>query len=298
MSGAAARGERYDPAMNTKQPIPDHLAATVALDNGVEMPWVGLGTWQSAEGDEVEAAVLAALEAGYRHIDTAAIYRNETGVGRAIRDCGVPREEIFITTKVWNDAQREGPAAVRQAFDDSLARLGIDELDLYLVHWPVKDRWMDTWRVLEELYEEGRCRAIGVSNFLVHHLEELLAGCRIRPMVDQVEFHPWLVQPELLAFCQEHRIRHEAWSPLMQGRFTEIDALAEIAERQERTPAQVLLRWCLQKGSVTIPKSVRPERIRENASLFDFSLSEGEMATIDALDRGQRIGPHPDEIEF
>ena len=279
-------------------PTLDGMTATTRLDNGVEMPWLGLGTWQSAEGDEVEASVRSALEIGYRHIDTAAVYRNETGVGRAIRDSGVPREDIFITTKVWNDAQREGPAAVRQAFEDSLSRLGLDALDLYLVHWPVKDHWMDTWRVLEELHEEGRCRAIGVSNFLVHHLESLLADCRVRPMVNQVEFHPWCIQPELLAFCQEHRIQHEAWSPLMQGRFTEIDALAEIADRQERTAAQVLLRWCLQKGSVTIPKSVRPERIRENAALFDFSLSEGEMATIDALDGGRRIGPHPDEIDF
>jgi diketogulonate reductase-like aldo/keto reductase len=277
---------------------PDRLDATVTLDNGVEIPWLGLGTWRSAEGDEVEAAVRSALEVGYRHIDTAAVYRNETGVGRAIRDSGLSHEDIFITTKVWNDAQREGADGVRRAFDDSAAKLGVDIIDLYLVHWPVKGHWMDTWRVLEELHESGLCRAIGVSNFLVHHLEELMAECRIRPVVNQVEFHPWLVQPELLAFCAKHGIRHEAWSPLMQGRFTELPELAEIAERHGRTPAQTLLRWNLQKGSVTIPKSVRPERIRENAAIFDFSLTADEVATLDGLDRGQRIGPHPDEIDF
>ncbi len=282
----------------TSTPAPTGPADCVTLANGVRMPWLGLGTWRSADGDEVEAAVRAALEAGYRHVDTAAVYRNETGVGRAIRESGVAREEVFVTTKLWNDAQREGPDAVRRAFDESLGRLGLDELDLYLVHWPVDGRGTDTWRVLEELYEDGRCRAIGVSNFLVHHLEALLPGCRIVPMVNQVEFHPWLVQPELLAFCREHGIRHEAWSPLMQGRFLEVPELAAIGQAHGRTAAQVLLRWNLQKGSVTIPKSVRPERIRENAAIFDFELTEDEVARIDALDRGERIGPHPDEITF
>jgi len=279
-------------------PILDGPSACVTLSNGVRMPWLGLGTWRSADGDEVEAAVRVALEAGYRHVDTAAVYRNETGVGRAIRESGVAREDVFVTTKLWNDAQREGPDAVRRAFDESLARLGLDELDLYLVHWPVEGCWRDAWRVLEDLYEEGRCRAIGVSNFLVHHLEALLEDCRIVPMVNQVEFHPWLVQPELLATCRARGIQHEAWSPLMQGRFLELPELAEIGRAHGRTPAQVLLRWNLQKGSVTIPKSVRPERIRENMGIFDFALAHEEVARIDALDRGERIGPHPDEIEF
>ena len=279
-------------------PVHAPLDVAVTLANGVAMPWLGLGTWRSAEGAEVESAVRIALEVGYRHIDTAAVYRNESGVGRAIRESGVPREEIFITTKVWNDAQREGPEAVRRAFDDSLAKLGVETIDLYLVHWPVAGRWMDTWRVLEDLHEEGRCRAIGVSNFLVHHLEELLPQCRIRPMVDQVEFHPWLVQPDLLELCHREGIRHEAWSPLMQGRFTELEPLSDIAGRPGRTPAQVLLRWNLQKGSVTIPKSVTPQRIRENAAIFDFELSAEDVARIDGLDCGQRIGPHPDEIDF
>ncbi len=290
---------RYHRGMTTcTPPVNAPLDVAVTLANGVAMPWLGLGTWRSAEGAEVEAAVRTALAVGYRHIDTAAVYRNETGVGRAIRESGVPREEIFLTTKVWNDAQREGPEAVRRAFDDSLAKLGVDTIDLYLVHWPVAGRWMDTWRVLEDLYEAGRCRAIGVSNFLVHHLEEMLPECRVRPMVDQVEFHPWLVQPELLALCEREGIRHEAWSPLMQGRFTELEPLADIAARVGRTPAQVLLRWNLQKGSVTIPKSVTPQRIRENAGIFDFELAAEDVARIDGLDRGQRIGPHPDEIEF
>ncbi len=290
---------RYHRGMTTcTPPVNAPLDVAVTLANGVAMPWLGLGTWRSAEGAEVEAAVRTALEVGYRHIDTAAVYGNESGVGRALRESGVPREEIFLTTKVWNDAQREGPEAVRRAFDDSLAKLGVDTIDLYLVHWPVAGRWMDTWRVLEDLYEQGRCRAIGVSNFLVHHLEEMLPECRVRPMVDQVEFHPWLVQPELLALCEREGIRHEAWSPLMQGRFTELEPLADIAARVGRTPAQVLLRWNLQKGSVTIPKSVTPQRIRENAGIFDFELAAEDVARIDGLDRGQRIGPHPDEIEF
>lgn len=274
------------------------IDAAVELSNGVRIPWLGLGTWKSADGDEVAGAVKDALEVGYRHIDTAAIYGNEVGVGRGIRESGVPRDEIFVTTKVWNDAQRQGPDGVRRAFDESMEKLGLDTLDLYLVHWPVKDHWPNTWPVMEELLESGRVRAIGVSNFMEHHLDQLAASCRVMPMVNQVEFHPWLVQPGLLAKCETHGIRHQSWSPIMQGRVAEVDAAVAIAERIGRTPAQVVLRWDIQKGSVTIPKSTNAGRIRENAGIFDFELSSDDMAAIDAADRGERIGPHPDEITF
>ncbi|MFK7961271.1 MAG: aldo/keto reductase [Phycisphaerales bacterium] len=276
----------------------DSITSSVMLPGDVAMPRLGLGTWKSAEGDEVERAVRAALDLGYRHIDTAAIYGNEAGVGRAIRESGIDRDEIFITTKVWNDDQRLGPDAVRAALDTSLSKLGIERLDLWLVHWPVKGHWSDTWPVMEEALASGRVRAIGVSNFQVHHIEELVRSCQVRPMVNQVEFHPQLRQPELMACCREHGIVHEAWSPLMQGRIGEVADIVEIAGRLDRTPAQVVLRWNLQHGTVTIPKSVRAERLAENAAIFDFELTEADMATIDGLDRAERIGPHPDEITF
>lgn len=285
---------RYHFAMNTI----DSITSSVMLPGDVAMPRLGLGTWKSAEGDEVERAVRAALDLGYRHIDTAAIYGNEAGVGRAIRESGIDRDEIFITTKVWNDDQRLGPDAVRAALDTSLSKLGIERLDLWLVHWPVKGHWSDTWPVMEEALASGRVRAIGVSNFQVHHIEELVRSCQVRPMVNQVEFHPQLRQPELMACCREHGIVHEAWSPLMQGRIGEVADIVEIAGRLDRTPAQVVLRWNLQHGTVTIPKSVRAERLAENAAIFDFELTEADMATIDGLDRAERIGPHPDEITF
>ena len=221
------------------------------LHNGVRMPWLGLGTWKAAEGGEVEQAVRWALEIGYRHIDTASAYGNEAGVGRAIRDSGVPREEIFVTTKVWNSDQ--GYDKTRRAFDASLARLGMGYVDLYLIHWPVKSLFTDTWTALEAIYKSGHAKAIGVSNFLVHHLRDLLATARIVPMVNQFEFHPHLVQPELLRFCRENRIQPQAWSPLMKGDVGSVTKLAEIARKYDKSPAQLVLRWDLQHGVVTIP---------------------------------------------
>jgi methylglyoxal/glyoxal reductase len=271
---------------------------TVTLANGVKMPRLGLGTWRSAEGAEVEQSVRWALEIGYRHVDTAAVYGNERGVGRAVRDSGVPREELFITTKVWNDDQRAGHAAVLRAFDESLRRLGTDYVDLYLVHWPGKGKYVEAWRALEQIYSTGRAKAIGVSNFLVHHLEDVLKFATIKPMVNQVEFHPRLVQADLLEFCRQQGIVQEAWSPLMKGKAAEVPLLREMAEKYRKTPSQVVLRWDLQHGVVTIPKSVRRERLRENADLFDFELAPDEMAKIDALDRGERIGADPDHFSF
>lgn len=270
----------------------DHIGATTTLSNGVEMPWVGLGVFDAADGDEVRTAVTWALDAGYRHVDTASVYRNERGVGEAIRHSDVPREDIFVTTKVWNTDQ--GYERTLRSLDASLQRLGLDYVDLYLVHWPRPVLTEETWRAMEQALDEGRTRAIGVSNFLVHHLEQLLASATVPPAVDQVEFHPHLQQPDLVRFCADHDIRFEAWSPLKRGRILDHPTLTEIGARHDATVAQVILRWNLQRGIVTIPKSVTRRRIEENARLYHFSLDDDEVAAIDALDAGDRIGPHPD----
>jgi diketogulonate reductase-like aldo/keto reductase len=266
------------------------------LNNGIKMPWLGLGVFQLMDGTEVEAAVRSALERGYRSIDTASVYGNERGVGKAIRESGIPREEIFLTTKVWNEDQRRKRTA--EAFEESLERLGADYVDLYLVHWPVKGCYMETWKAMERIYESGRAKAIGVSNFLAHHLEDILRGCRIAPGVNQVEFHPHLVQPDLLRFCQIHKIQVEAWSPLMQGRIIAEKTVIRIAEKYHKTPAQIVLRWDLQHEVVAIPKSGRPQRIAENARIFDFELSGADMDALDGLDEGKRIGPDPENFNF
>ncbi len=273
-----------------------NISATSKLNNGVEMPWLGLGVFLSEEGTEVENAVKNALEHGYRHIDTAAIYRNERGVGKAIMESGISRNEIFLTSKVWNTDQ--GYKSTLRAFDDSLEKLQTDYLDLYLIHWPKGAKSVDTWKALEELYKAGRIHAIGVSNFLVHHLEDFLPHCKVVPAVNQVEFHPELIQPDLLSYCRKKGIQLEAWSPIMKGRINEIPVIQEIAAKHGKTPVQVTLRWDIQKGVVTIPKSVKADRIISNADLFDFELSPDEIAKIDALDKNKRIGPHPDHISF
>lgn len=266
------------------------------LSNGVAMPWFGLGVFQSKDDGEVQGAIKYALESGYRHIDTASIYGNEMGVGQAIKDSGVPREEIFLTTKVWNTEQ--GYDSTIDAFEASLKRLEQDYVDLYLIHWPVLDKYLDTWRALEELYQQKRVRAIGVSNFLVHHLKDLLPQCEIKPMVNQVEFHPRLLQPTLLDFCKSEQIQLVAWSPIMRGKVMEFPQLIEIGEKYGKSPAQVVLRWDLQHQVVTIPKSARQDRIQSNADIFDFELSDEEMVLIDQMDRGERTGPDPDNFNF
>lgn len=269
---------------------------TVNLHNGVAIPWLGLGTWKAAEGGEVEQAVAWALELGYRSIDTAAVYGNEQGVGRAVADSDVARDDLFLTTKVWNSDQ--GYDATLRAFDASLERLGVERVDLYLVHWPVEGKYKQTWKALEQIYRDGRARAIGVSNFLEHHLRDLLSEAEVVPMVNQIELHPHLVQPDLLEYCRQQRIQVEAWSPLMRGEVFDIPAVGEIADAHGKTPAQVVLRWDLQHGVVTIPKSVRREHIAANAEIFDFRLTDEQMKALDALDQHRRIGPDPDHVDF
>ena len=272
------------------------IKGSFTLHNGVEMPYFGLGVYLSEDGQEVINAVKWALEADYRHIDTAAIYDNEEGVGQGVRESSVPREEIFVVSKVWNSDQ--GYDSTLKAFDTSLKRLGMDYLDLYLIHWPVAGKYKDTWRALERLYREKRIRSIGVSNFLQHHLTDLLTTAEVVPMVNQMEFHPYLVQQELLDYCKANKIQYEAWSPMMQGKIFGMETFKQLAEKYNKSIAQIVLRWDLQKGVVTIPKSSKKERIIGNADIFDFSLSEEDVAWLDSLDRGQRFGPDPDTFDF
>ncbi|MBO9608346.1 MAG: aldo/keto reductase [Paenibacillaceae bacterium] len=268
----------------------------VTLNNGIAMPWLGLGVWMGKpeDGEHIEQAVEAALALGYRSIDTAALYGNESGVGRAIKASGVPREDIFVTTKVWNDDH--GYDQTLRAFEASRRKLDLDVVDLYLVHWPISGKYAETWRALERLYAEGAVRAIGVSNFQVRHLQHILERSDVVPAVNQVEYHPRLTQVPLRTFCEEKGIRLEAWSPLMVGRVLDEPIVRELAATYGKTPAQVVLRWDLQHGVVTIPKSIRPERIAENAGIFDFALSPADMARLDALNRDERCGPDPDQF--
>ncbi|MBE0477445.1 MAG: aldo/keto reductase [Coriobacteriia bacterium] len=257
------------------------------------MPWLGFGTYKIPEGAATEDAVGTALDYGYRGIDTASLYGNEGGVGRAVRESGVPRDEVFVATKVWNDEQ--GYAETHQAFERSLKRLRMEYVDLYLIHWPVGRIVVDTWRAMEEILESGAARAIGVCNFLEHHLEQLRRTASVMPMVDQVEHHPRLAQPHLREYLRREGVVIQAWAPVMRGRAGATRELAVIGERHGKTAEQVSLRWILQHGVTAIPKSVHAARILENASVFDFELSEDEMAAIDALDRGERLGPDPDK---
>lgn len=273
-----------------------NIKSTVTLNNGVKMPIFGLGVFLTKEGDEVENAVRWALDAGYIHIDTAAVYGNEKGVGKALRQSGIPRNNVFITTKVWNADQ--GYASAHKAFEISCDKLDTDYVDLYLIHWPKGDLSIETWKALEEIYASGRAKAIGVSNFLVHQLQDLLPHCNIVPAVNQVEFHPYLQQPPLQAFCREKGIQLEAWSPIMKGRVSEIPVLQALAARYGKTPVQITLRWELQKQIVTIPKSVKADRIVSNADVFDFELTPEDMDRIDRLDKHQRVGADPDNFNF
>lgn len=268
------------------------LSSTADIGHGVRMPRLGLGTYKARSGYEVEHSVEFALRLGYRGIDTASMYGNEEGVGRGVRASGVPREDVFIATKVWNDEQ--GYESTKAALGRSLERLGTDYVDLYLVHWPSQTHMEATWRAMEELLAEDKTRAIGVCNHLEKHLDRLLGIAEVPPAVDQVEFHPWLQQPSLQTYLTEHDIMLQAWAPIMRGRVFEEPALVEIAAAHAVSPAQVAIRWILQQGYVTIPKSVHEERIAENAGVFGFELSEDDMRRLAAADRGSRLGREPD----
>jgi 2,5-diketo-D-gluconate reductase A len=273
-------------------PVPN-----VRLHDGVEIPQLGFGVFQ-VPPEETQAAVEMALATGYRHIDTAAAYRNEAGVGAALAAAGLPREEVFVTTKLWNSQQ--GYDSTLEAFEKSRGRLGLDHVDLYLIHWPLpgEARYLDTWRAFERIREQGGTRSIGVSNFRVEDLETLKAETEQLPTVNQIELHPHLQQAELRAWHAEHGVATEAWSPLAQGALLGEETIEAIADRLERTPAQVILRWHLQIGNVVIPKTVTPERARQNFELFDFDLTEDDLATIARLETGERIGPDPAEFEL
>ncbi|TYP72418.1 aldo/keto reductase [Paenibacillus methanolicus] len=275
-----------------------HHRAT--LHNGVTMPWLGLGVFKVEEGQELVHAIHSAVRHGYRSIDTAAIYGNEASVGQGIREAltenDLSREQLFITSKVWTADM--GYEETLAAYEASLAKLGLDYLDLYLIHWPVAGKINDTWRAMEKLYRDERVKAIGVSNFQVHHLEALMANADIKPVVNQVEFHPLLTQAELRAFAKSHGIQIEAWSPLMQGMLLDHPVLRDIADMHGKSVAQIILRWDMQHGVVTIPKSTKADRIADNAAVFDFELSVEAMRRIDALNENRRVGPDPDHFNF
>ncbi|KMK94882.1 aldo/keto reductase [Rossellomorea marisflavi] len=275
-------------------------AKSITLNNGVQMPEIGYGVFRVEEGKDLEKAVETAIRIGYRSIDTAAIYQNEKSVGKGVQnaiDAGlVTREELFITSKVWNDGLSYDETI--QAYEDTLERLGLEYLDLYLIHWPGQNKYMEPWKALEALYKEGRIKSIGVSNFQVSHLEHLLETAEVKPVINQIEFHPKLVQEEVRAFCEKHDIQVEAWSPLMNAELLNHETVNEIAESLGKSAAQVILRWDLQHGVVTIPKSMTESRIKENIDIYDFELTEEQVKTLDALDEHKRIGPDPDQFDF
>lgn len=267
----------------------------VTLHNGTKIPQIGFGVWRVDNDTEAPGAVEEALRAGYRHIDTAAVYKNEEGVAKGIAASGVAREEIFLTSKIWNDDIRA--RRTKEAFAESLERLQTDYMDLCLLHWPVEGS-VEAWTALVELYEEGKIKAIGVSNYKQHHLDELADAGLMKPMVNQIELHPQNSQRDFVTSLQEAGIHVEAWSPLMQGKFLEFPLFEELAEKHGKAPSQVVLRWHLQHGHIALPKSVTPARIHENLAVFDFELSSDDMAAIDAIATDVRLGPDPDEIDF
>ncbi|SMC26329.1 Aldo/keto reductase [Clostridium acidisoli DSM 12555] len=278
----------------------NNLKNTVTLNNGVKMPWLGLGVFRVEDSPNLVDSVKTAIKNGYRSIDGAAIYGNEVSMGKGIAEgmkaAGISRENLFITSKVWNADL--GYESTIKAYETSLKKLGLDYLDLYLIHWPVEGKYKDAWRALEYLYKQGRVKAIGVSNFQVHHLENLMKDAEIKPMINQVEFHPRLTQEKVRAFCKENDIQVEAWSPLMVGKLLDNEILKEIAHNHNKSIAQIILRWDIQNGVITIPKSTKVGRIIENSQIFDFELTNEEVEKINFLNQDLRVGPDPDNFDF
>ncbi|MCD7927624.1 MAG: aldo/keto reductase [Oscillospiraceae bacterium] len=279
------------------------LTHKIRLRNGYEIPCIGFGTWQTPEGDTAVMAVSEAIRVGYRHIDTAACYENEVGVGLGIAASAIPREDLFVTSKVWNT--QRGYEKTLAAFEKSLSDLGLEYLDLYLIHWPASssqyEKWeeinLETWRAMTELYKAGKIKAIGVSNFLPHHMEALMKT-EVPPMVNQIEYHPGLNQEETVAYCKEHGVLVEAWSPLGTGRMLNNEKLKVIAAGYGKSVAQLCIRWCLQNGVIPLPKSVTPSRIAENGQVFDFNISDEDMQKINAMPYFGSSGLHPDQVDF
>ncbi|MDT2745940.1 aldo/keto reductase [Vagococcus fluvialis] len=268
------------------------MSKTITLNNGVKMPFIGLGTWQVKDPEEGINAVKWAIEAGYKAIDTAVVYQNEAAVGEGIKQSGINREDLFVTTKVYNDMQ--GYDETHASFNESLERLQLDYVDLYLIHWPITEKYHETWRAMEEIYESGRAKAIGISNFHPQHIEDLMTTAKIKPMINQIELHPGLNQKDLVAYCKERDIAITAYSPLGHGSLLENPVIKEIGEAHNKSIAQVILRWDIQNGITVIPKSVNKNRIAANLDVFDFELSDDEMAKIDELHTGERVNKNPD----
>ncbi|WP_036930192.1 aldo/keto reductase [Prevotella sp. 10(H)] len=270
----------------------------VKLNNGVEMPCIGLGVFRIEDNNEAQRVVETALKVGYRHIDTAMYYHNEEAVGKGIKNSGIPREEIFVTTKMWNADQRSGK--VKEAFEASLKKLGLEYIDLYLIHWPVEGKFIDTWKKFEEIYHSGKVKAIGVSNFKPHHLEALAKEQTIVPAVNQIELHPYLIQEDTLDYCKKAGIQVEAWSQFAANQLGLFDekVLKDLSDKYSKSPAQIILRWDYQRGVVTIPKSANEERMKQNLDIFDFSLTEEEITAINSLNKNKRVGPDPDHVDF
>lgn len=267
------------------------------LNNGTLMPMLGLGVFRCNE-DEAYSSVKSALELGYRHIDTAMIYENEEAVGKAIKDSKIDRKNLFITTKLWNDDMINN--SQRKAIENSLKRLNLEYVDLYLIHWPVKEKYVSSWFEMEKIYKEGLTKSIGVSNFLIHHLKDILESSELVPSVNQVEFHPYVIQKDLTNFCKKNNIQFESWSPLgaTKNGLLKDKTIIEIAKNYNKSPAQIILRWNIDKGIVTIPKSSNIDRQKENLNIFDFELSESDIKKIDGLDKNERVGSHPDTFNF
>lgn len=270
------------------------ITAKIQLHNHIKMPRLGLGVYKTREGDEISTAITSALATGYRLIDTASYYNNEEGVGKAIADFDIARDELFVTTKIWNSDH--GYNSTLQAFEESLNKLQMDYIDMYMIHWPMPNLYIETWKAMETLYTSGKVKAIGVCNCMQHHIETLMKTGTIKPMVLQNEFHPRLVQHEILDFCNHNDIAFQAWSPLMRGKILDNPLLNNLAKKYGKTAAQIIIRWNLQKGVCTIPKSIHPNRIRENADVYNFELSDEEISQIDALHTNERTGAHPDHF--